>query len=129
MTRNGTCTRYLLYGGALITAAPYSSGTSVAGTALAFLYLPLIMVMITSLIIGSRRSLADFHRRLNKLGIHRVSVARPDAKETSLINFDTKCIFDEIEDTFRRFLRSFYKRDFWLIGISCCQSDQELNGA
>lgn len=97
MTRNGACTRYLLYGGALITAAPYSSGTSAAGAraALVFLYLPLIIVMITSLIIGSRRSLADFHCRLNKLGIHRLSVSTPVSKETSLINFDAKCISDE----------------------------------
>lgn len=97
MTRNGTCTRYLLYDGALITAAPYSSGTSAAvGAALVFLYLPLIIVIITSLIIGSRRSLADFHCRLNKLGIHRLSVDL-GSKETSLINFDAKCISDEIE--------------------------------
>jgi len=99
VTRNGTCTRYLLYGGALITAAPYSSGTSAAGTAVAFLYLPLIIIMITSLIIiGSRRSLTDFHRQLNKLGIHCVSVVR--SKETSLINLNVKCISDKTEDTF-----------------------------
>jgi len=39
--RNGTCIRYLLYVGALISAAPYSSGTSGAVAPLAFLYLPL----------------------------------------------------------------------------------------
>lgn len=115
--RNGTCTRYLLYGGVLITAAPYSSGTSAVGTTLVFLYLLLIIVMITSLIIGSRRSLTDFHRWLNKLGIHCL-ICRVTGREGNKFNWFRYKMYFRWDGEYVSAIPSFfffYKRDFWLI--------------